>query len=310
MKKIEEYEKNPSVMLETYKIPEIPRTFEQLFPPLNNALPAKDSNVNMPLSFDEKIELFRFLLDELNKNNSQIILKKINESKKIKFDEEMWEVFYEILIEHGIKKPDLAEAVVDLCQKIPRGRAEAWQGMKLEDCKVFIIQLINLKIKKLFDGTTAQNELIGVMIMLQKFMEISYYSIGSIATTIEVILSCTQQDQLLTAKVLIQLLDITKKYINTKKIQKLPEKVRKQVLHVIKNGPNGKLSPKGQTILKDIEEYLGLEIEKVELKTNGNQYDPSRLNGNHHNEALKSNGTNFNPIVGRMTPDKTNGFMR
>lgn len=309
VKKIEEAERNPSVMQETLKTPEVPRTFEELFPPLDNSPPTKEPNA--PLSFDEKIALFKFMLEDLAPNNSQEILKKINESKKIRFDEETWEVFYEILIEHGISKPDLAEAVVDLCQKIPRGRAEAWQGMKFDDCKIFIIQLINLKIKKLFETkTTQQIEIFSVLNMLQKLMENSFYSLGSIAGTLDVILTCSHQVPVLASKVLMQVFVITKKFVNAKKIQKLPEKVRTQAMFAIKTGQNGKLSQKGQTVLKDIEEYLGVESDDT-FSSNGRDFhEPSASNGNHY-EPSTSNAHQFDPVVGRMTPEvKIAGYLR
>lgn len=297
VKRIEDAERNPPVIPESNKTPEVPRTFDEAFPALNNSSSSREANGSSQMSFEDKVTLFKFILDDLTSTNAQEVLKKINENKKIKFDEETWEVFYELLIEHGISKPKLAEAVVDLCQKIPRGRADAWQGMKMDDCKIYIIQLINLKIKGFFDKQTTQVEVYGVLNMLQKFMENSFYSIGSIATTIDVILSCTQQNPLLVSNVLMQLFMITKKYVNTKKIQKLPDKVRQQVMHAIKTGQKGKLSAKGQTAMKEIEEYIGVEFE---LPNESAQSEISNFNANF-----------FDPATSRMpTEVRTNGNLR
>jgi hypothetical protein len=307
VKKIEETERNGQVLPETNKPPEVSKTFEELFPPLSDSPPLKGSD-SSEMTFDQKIDLFKFLLEDLQANNSSTILKRINESKKIKFDEDTWEVFYEIMIEHGISNPTLAEAIVDLCLKIPR----AWQGVKMEDCKGFIIQMISLKIKKLFETKTTQIEIFGVLNLLQKLMEQSFYSIGSIANTVDVVLTCSQHDMYMAARILIQFFAITKKYVNSKKIQKLPEKVRKQVLQVMKTAQNGKMSPKAQHTLKELEEYMAVEHQE-EPGTSKSFNEPLITNGKEFRESPPVNGhrLNFDPVIGRRTPDiKANAFMR
>lgn len=296
VKRIEDADRNPPAIPESNKTADAPRTFEEAFPPLNNF--SREANGSSQMSFDDKVALFKFILDDLTATNAQEVLKKLNENKNIKFDEETWEAFYELLIEHGISNPKLAEAVVDLCQRIPRGRADAWQGMKVDDCKIFIIQLINLKIKAFFDKQTTQVEVYGVLNVLQKFMVNSYYSIGSIATTIDVILSCAQQSPLLVSNVLLQLFMITKKYVNTKKIQKLPDKVRQQVMHAIKTGQKGKLSTKGQHAVKEIEEYIGVETGEL-------------LNESGSSEISNFNSNFFEPVASRMATEvRTDRSMR
>lgn len=307
LKKIDEAERNPTTMHETNKTPETPRTFEELFPPLSDSPPMRESDGNS-MTLDEKIDLFKFYLEDLDEDNAQDILKRINDSKKIKFDDDTWEIFYEIMIQHGIENPHLGEAIVDLCQRIPR----AWQGVKMEDCKSFIIQLISLKIKQLFEMKPTQVDIYGVLNMLQKFMDQSFYSIGSIASTVDVILINSQQVLPLAARILMQLFAITKKYVNAKKIQKLPEKVRKQVVQIMKSNQNRKLPPRGQAVLIELEEYLGIEIEYEEEPGPSKTFnEPLISNGREFHETSNSSRLNFDPVIGRRTPDiKPNGFMR
>lgn len=280
---IEDAEANPSRMerpteakkLEAPK-PAVVKTFDELFPALNNSSSGVANDTSLPSVWEDKTMIFKRLLEDLTPHNPLEILKKLEDIYKNGVESDTWQIYCDLLIEKALARNELADPIVDICQKLPR----CWQSVKQEDFKKYFHSLIGVKLDKVFDSTDTndqKNQLISILIVIQKFQEHSFSSISHIAGFIEVLIDRAKNSlssTVLASQILLQLLMITKRKINSKKIQKLPEDVRKNVMKVIASGQSRKVSEKIKSDIKDIAVYIDVEFVEEEDEgvsvTNGN----------------------------------------
>lgn len=281
---IDNAEENPTIMekpIEAKKSenqkPVIKKTFEEQFPALSTSPPRTTVDTSLTSVWQDKTTIFKRLLDELTQQNAMEILKKIEALHTNGLDGGTWQVYCDLMIERALTRHELAETIIDICQKLPR--CQAWQSVKNEEYKKYIHHLINVKLDKVFDtndGNDLKNQLKSILIVIQKLIEHSLSSIGDIAAFIDVLLNRAKNSitsNVLASQILLQVLMIIKRKMNANKIKKLPEEVRKNVLRVITSGQNGRLPDKIKSKVKEIAEYIDIEYieedEGVSL-TNGN----------------------------------------
>lgn len=283
---IDKEEENPTIMekpIEAKKSenpkPVIKKSFEEQFPALSTSPPRTTMDTSFASSvWQDKTTIFKRLLDELTQQNAMEILKKIEGLHQHGLDGGTWQVYCDLLIEKALTRHELAETIIDICQKLPR--CQAWQSVKNEEYKKYIHHLINVKLGKVFDtndGNDRKNQLISILIVTQKLIEHSLSSIGDIAAFIDVLLNRAKNSitsNVLASQILLQVLMIIKRKINANKIKKLPEEVRKNVLQVITSGQNGRLTDKIKSKIKEIAEYIDMEyVEEDEGVSISNGHD-------------------------------------
>lgn len=205
---------------------------EQSFPKLNAApiyTPPEET-------FEEKMASFKRLLDDLTSMfSSAELIKKIERDHKNLFDDGTWQLYYDAMIEKALSKQEVAATIVDLCQKIPRCKTDAWHGIKRDDYLKHICNYIINLIEKFFDGgeEQAHRQISGILNLIQKLLDQSMLSLTNIAAFYECILRNSSEKRELSAKVLLQLTLVIKTKYTGDKIRKLPEETRKQAVQLI-----------------------------------------------------------------------------
>lgn len=268
IKMIDEAERNPAINEKPkVAIPRAPvkatapKTFEEQFPTLNKNTAKGVLSDSIKNIWEDKVASFQRLLEDLTTSNTQEILKKFGESQKHRFEDGTWQLYYDILINKALSEHELAEAVVDICQKLPRC-AEAWQGVKTEEYKKYIHQLINAKLETIFEESNVaarKKQIVSILVLIQKLLEHSQTSIGDIAAFIKVLTGCAKSDNVLASQIILQLLVIIKQKISTAKIRKLPVEQRMEIIQVVSSGQSGKLTEKIKNKIKEIAEYIDVE---------------------------------------------------
>ena len=227
--------------------------------------PPKQPNISEKINYSNFSSLkvvttkqtFQTIIEKLNKENSKEILNQLN---SYKCENETWQKCYESLIEKALSAPELAEAVIAICKKIP-SNSNSWQKIKTEDYKKHIAQLIVTKFEKLFDDIGSGSthiQIFKIHNFIQKLMESSMISIGGVATFIDVLIQCAEKNKNLSSQIIFKLMKIFKNGISAEKIRKLPENKRMKVLNVLTSGG---LKKKYRSDFKLIAEFLGIQFE-------------------------------------------------
>lgn len=244
------------------------KTSQEQFPALKNS-PTMDSAENLEPK-EDKITFFKRLLEELTPNNAAEVLKKFEESNKQRFEDETWHLYYEALIEKALISPELGDAIIDICQKLLRSNANAWKGVKAEDYKKYVHQLLSKKLQSLFDENieaATHTQITRILNLIQKLLEYSISSLGYIATFLNDIIAGSKSNNGLAALILLQLMMVVKSKFNAKKIKKLPFDVCQNILQIIRTGLKGDLTDKIKSDIKDIAIYLDVNSAEESPKT-------------------------------------------
>lgn len=254
-----------------------PKTFDQQFPALINSPPILEAGKENTV-WDDKIGQFKRLLEELSIKNSSEFLKKFEEIHKNRAEDLTWQLYYDLLVDKALLKNDLAETIVDICQKLTRFYSESLKSVKNEEYKKYVHHLVKTKLEKVFletDENVVKNQSINILIFIQKLMDQSLTSICDVASFIDILISCSNTNKVLASQILLQLLTIVKKKINDKKIRKIPEEVRKKVMEVISDGQRNELTAKMKFRIKEIAAYIDVasEFDDEPMPTNGFNFE-------------------------------------
>lgn len=223
------------------------------YPPINGGF-ASNSTIN---GIVDKVSSFKRLLEDLTPKNASIVTKKIEEIYNIRSDDGTWQLYYEALINKALENDDLAEPIVELCQKLSRSQGEAWQGVKSEDYKKYIHSLVNMKIKKMFAETdnTINDQVFNVINLIEKLLEQSLCSIGNVSSFIDNLMICSESNAQLASQILLKLINVVRIKINVNKIKKISIESRKKVFQLLLDH-----SGNNTIYLKDIATYLDVDF--------------------------------------------------
>lgn len=244
------------------------KTFEEKFPNLM-ADKIKSNKGFVELKFDD----FKTTLSELNCQNVQQILKKLEECTKNQFRDGQWQLYYNELIEKALKQPNTAEDVLEICQKFPR--SHAWQGFKAEDCKKYINDLVIRNIEKILELDEFDDDDIrmmnSVINFIQELLKTSFCSISNIASYFETMTSFESQNIHMQSQFVMKLMWAIKVgKVTSNKIKKLPLELRQKVLQIITMSfENSKLMSADQ-----VAQYLGV---KPEVNYNSKRSTPNSI---------------------------------
>lgn len=279
------------------------KPYTKSFPILNGSSKSSacsTSGAPLPSTSFDKTASFISILEELTPKNSTEIIKKIeSKNDKLRFEDGTWQLYYVILIEKALSNCELAEAIVDICQKLPRSSTDAWQAIKIEEYKRFIHNFINQKLEKLLIGINAgsndqqtKSQIKAILNLIEKLLEQSLYSIGHVKSIIDVLLRCAQSNTSLTPPTLITLMILIKNNMNCSKIRKLPEEDRKLILKIINIKKGERKHAKNIRMkVKDIADYIDLhyeiEDECDESSTTEAETDQAGALNTNQNEVMK-----------------------
>lgn len=329
---IENAEKYPVVLEEPKPNQNKPKAAQKNsalnYPPINGGF-SNNSTIN---GIVDKVSSFKRLLDDLTPKNAPVIVKKIEEIYNIRSEDGTWQLYYEKLINKALENDDLAEPIVELCQKLSRSQGDAWQGVKSEDYKKYIHSLVNMKIKKMFaetDGTTINDQIFNVVNLIEKLLEQSLCSIGNVSSFIDNLMACSESNAPLASQILLKLINAIRVKINVNKIKKISIESRKKVFQLLLDH-----SGNNTIYLKDIATYLDIDFNPVPVNyvpinygpppnhvaqlsiygpppTNGLSLNQSMQNKINQNHAGPSNVVQSNyPGPSNQTFEaKTNGYL-
>lgn len=262
-------------------------SFATNFPVLNgfgnpNHQPSSSNDKPAPTTAHNKLTSFKLILQLLTASNSAEIIKKIEANdEKLRFEDETWQLYYTLLIEKALAKPELAEAVVDICRKLARPSTDAWHGPKIDEYKKFINNFINQKLEKLLVGSktkagiyeaATKDQLQAILNFIEKLLQQSLYSVGHLKTTVQALINCADNDKALAPSTLRSLMKLIKTNMKASQIKKLPEEIRKKIIEIINEKDQAKL-------VGEIADYMKIEYEKEEDEEEDNEDEAPTANG-------------------------------
>lgn len=229
LKYLKEILKRPNDLQEKAKTPQsnLLKTAKQ-FPDLMGSSCSLDGSFNKELTATQKVKAFEAIVKKLTTDNWAEVIKKIETNNKIIFDNDSWQCYYDVLIADALERPQIAEPLVVLCQKLPK-LGSAWNAVKKEDYLKYIFN----QIAKEIEGSPTQLRENAIMILFKAFVNKSLCSIGNIACVLVSTINCSKVNISSSANILCKILEIIKWKFNDAKIQKLPEETRRKVVKII-----------------------------------------------------------------------------
>lgn len=249
----EEAEINPTALTtsktENKTSQETPKKFDQAFPKLDVAS-SQQAQMSMKADVESKRAAFQNLLTKLkSEENSDEIIKQIEDKHSYVFEDEMWQICYEELVEKAMNNPELALAILHICVKLPNCKTDVWRGITSDGSLKIVNKMLCQQIVKMFNETNpTRTRFIGFIKFTQKLLELSLCSIENIGEYVNVVIDMGDKNIALSSDFLTLLFTIVKKKFSRKIARKLPEEVRRKVVQIVKKDE--------KKDVKELEDYL------------------------------------------------------
>lgn len=216
-----EFDKNCA---ETATKPE-PLNLQNQFPFLNG----HSKSPEFKMSAEEKLRVFTSILDTLTSSNYADVIRKIEESDKNLFENTSWQPYFDQLIAEALLQPDLAEAIVNICQRLSKSK-NVWNSVKKEDYQKHIYNYIAKEI----EGSPTQSREDAIMNLFKTLINKSLCSISNVATLMIAANLLSDTNISASASILSKIIEIVKWKFSEVKIQKLTEEIRRKAIEILK----------------------------------------------------------------------------